>query len=53
MPDHLASRLQEAVASVPILEAMGVRVVEVRPGRAVAELPPEPNVNQFGVNYAG
>ncbi len=53
MPDHLASRLQEAVASVPILEAMGVRVVEVRPGRAVAELPPEPNVNHFGVTYAG
>ena len=53
MPDHLASRLQEAVASVPILAAMGVRVVEVRPGRAVAELPPEPNVNHFGVTYAG
>jgi thioesterase domain-containing protein len=53
VPDHLASRLQEAVASVPILEAMGVRVVEVRPGRAVAELPPEPNVNHFGVTYAG
>ncbi len=38
---------------MPILEAMGVRVVEVAPGRAVAELPPEPNVNHFGVMYAG
>ena len=43
----------EAVGSVPILEAMGIRVVEVRPGVAVAELPPEPNVNHFGVTYAG
>lgn len=47
------SRLAEAVASVPILEAMGIRIVDVRPGRAVAELPPEPNVNHFGVTYAG
>jgi thioesterase domain-containing protein len=53
VPDHLASRLQEAVGSVPILEAMGIRMLEVRPGRAVAELPPEPNVNHFGVTYAG
>lgn len=43
----------EAVASVPILEAMGIRIVEMGPGRAVAELPPEPNVNHFGVTYAG
>lgn len=53
MPDRSASRFDEAVASVPILEAMGIRIVEVRPGRAVAELPPEPNVNHFGVTYAG
>ncbi|HEY0643183.1 MAG TPA: YiiD C-terminal domain-containing protein [Nocardioides sp.] len=43
----------QAVGSVPILEAMGIRVVEVRPGFAAAELPPEPNVNHFGVTYAG
>ena len=43
----------EAVSSVPILEAMGVRLVEVRPGHAAAELPPGPNVNHFGVTYAG
>lgn len=41
------------LGSVPILEAMGVTVVEVGPGRAVAELPPGPNVNHFGVTYAG
>jgi thioesterase domain-containing protein len=41
------------VGSVPILEAMGVRIVELRPGLAVAELPPGPNVNHFGVTYAG
>jgi thioesterase domain-containing protein len=43
----------EAVGSVPILEAMGIRVVELRAGFAAAELPPEPNVNHFGVTYAG
>lgn len=49
MPDRFA----DAVASVPILQAMGVRLVEVGPGRAVAELPAGPNVNHFGVAYAG
>ena len=43
----------QAVGSVPILAAMGIRVVEVRPGFAAADLPPEPNVNHFGVTYAG
>ena len=46
-------RVEALVVSVPILAAMGIRVVEVVPGRAVAELPPEPNVNHFGVTYAG
>ena len=41
------------MGSVPILAAMGIRLVEVTPGHAVAELPPEPNVNHFGVTYAG
>ena len=43
----------QAVGSVPILQAMGIRVVDVRPGFAAADLPPEPNVNHFGVTYAG
>lgn len=46
-------RVEAWVRSVPILAAMGIRVVEVVPGCAVAELPPEPNVNHFGVTYAG
>lgn len=53
MFDRPDSRFQGAIASVPILEAMGIRLVEVRPGLAVAELPPGPNVNHFGVTYAG
>lgn len=43
----------QAVGSVPILAAMGVRVVELRAGFAAAELPPGPNLNHFGVTYAG
>lgn len=42
-----------SVSSVPILDAMGVRLVEVAPGHAVAELPAKPNRNHFGVAYAG
>ena len=53
MSDRFAARFQQAVGSVPILEAMGIRLVEVRSGHTVAELPPEPNVNHFGVTYAG
>ena len=53
MSDRIDSRLADAVASVPILEAMGIRLVEVRPGFASADLPAEPNVNHFGVTYAG
>lgn len=47
------SAAADAVASMPILAAMGIHVVELRPGFAAAELPPEPNVNHFGVTYAG
>ncbi|MCW2735369.1 YiiD C-terminal domain-containing protein [Nocardioides sp.] len=53
MSDGPDRRFADAVGSVPILEAMEIRLVEVRSGRAVAELPPEPNVNHFGVTYAG
>lgn len=40
-------------SSVPILDAMGVRVLEAVRGGAVAELPAEPNRNHVGVAYAG
>jgi acyl-coenzyme A thioesterase PaaI-like protein len=39
--------------TIPIMGAMGLRVVEVRRGYAAAEIPVEPNVNHFGSMYAG
>lgn len=39
--------------SVPILAAMGLRVVEAGPLRAVVELPTGPNRNHLGTTYAG
>jgi thioesterase domain-containing protein len=44
---------QSSRTSIPILAAMGIRVVEAGDGRAVVELPGEPNVNHFGALYAG
>lgn len=43
----------ERASKIPILDAMGIRVLESAPGHAVAEIPPEPNGNHFGVMYAG
>ena len=40
-------------AVVPILGAMGLEVLEAAPGRAAARIPTGPNVNHFGVTYAG
>jgi thioesterase domain-containing protein len=40
-------------ALVPILGAMGLEVVQSEPGVAAARLPAGPNVNHFGVSYAG
>lgn len=49
--------LAEATAAVhsliPIIGAMGLEVIEASPGRAAARIPAEPNVNHFGVAYAG
>lgn len=39
--------------TVPILGAMGIEIVECRPGHAVALLPFEPNRNHVGTAYAG
>jgi len=44
---------REIAASEGAFERLLRRVVDVRPGFAAAELPPEPNVNHFGVTYAG
>ncbi|MET3963609.1 acyl-coenzyme A thioesterase PaaI-like protein [Marmoricola sp. OAE513] len=40
-------------AVVPILGAMGLEVLEATPGSAAARIPSGPNVNHFGVAYAG
>lgn len=39
--------------TVPILGQMGIEVIELRAGRAVARLPFEPNRNHVGTAYAG
>jgi thioesterase domain-containing protein len=39
--------------TIPIMGAMGLKVVEVRRGYAAAEIPVEPNINHFGSMYAG
>ena len=38
---------------IPILAAMGLEVVEAERGSVAARIPAEPNVNHFGVAYAG
>jgi thioesterase domain-containing protein len=49
--------LAEATANVhqvvPILGAMGLEVLEASPNAAAARIPSGPNVNHFGVAYAG
>lgn len=49
-PEELTASLHQAI---PIVAAMGIRVVEARPGYAEAEMPFEPNRNHFGAAYAG
>lgn len=40
-------------AVIPIIGAMGIRVVEAGSGHGTVELPAGPNGNHFGVLYAG
>jgi len=49
-PEELTRDLH---ATIPILTAIGTRVIEAGDGRGVVELPAEPNVNHFGALYAG
>lgn len=49
----LAAATANVHAVVPILGAMGLEVIEASPGRAAARIPTGPNVNHFGVSYAG
>ncbi len=54
MPPRTPEELtREQHAVIPILAAMGTRVVEAGDGRGVVELPAGPNVNHFGALYAG
>lgn len=60
MPDADASgtlSLDDATAhihaSIPIIGAMGIRLVDGGVGHATVELPAGPNGNHFGVLYAG
>src|SRR4051794_14655183 len=52
LPD-LAEATANVHALVPILGAMGLEIIEATPGRAAARIPTGPNVNHFGVAYAG
>ncbi|WP_183093818.1 PaaI family thioesterase [Nocardioides stalactiti] len=38
---------------IPIVGAMGIRILDAGPGHATVELPAGPNGNHFGVLYAG
>src|SRR5690242_12908813 len=49
----LAEATANVHAVVPILGAMGLEIVEASTGRAAARIPTGPNVNHFGVAYAG
>lgn len=53
VPADLAEATANVHALVPILAAMGLEVLEAAPGRATARIPTGPNVNHFGVTYAG
>lgn len=52
-PDLLAVRTREVRESIPLLEAMDVRVVELGSGHAAVEAPLEANRNHVGMMYAG
>lgn len=49
----LAAATANVHQMVPILGAMGLEVIEAAPGSAAARIPTGPNVNHFGVTYAG
>lgn len=57
MAESQESRLDELTAgvhaSIPILAAMGLRVVDASRGRAATEIPLAPNANHVGIAYAG
>ena len=52
-PVSLAEHTAQARAMIPILDAMGLDVIELTPNSAAARIPAEPNANHFGAMYAG
>jgi thioesterase domain-containing protein len=50
MSNEMTAYVRQAI---PIMEAMGLEVLEASDGRAAATIPLEPNRNHFGVIYAG
>lgn len=53
LPLDLDALTRGVCASIPVIGAMGLRITELRPGFAAAEIPPERNVNHIGTVYAG
>jgi thioesterase domain-containing protein len=53
MSEPLEDYTQLIRSQIPILGAMGLRVVRLSPGTAAVEAPQEPNLNHVGIFYAG
>ena len=53
IPLDLEALSKGVCASIPVMGAMGLRIAELRPGFAAAEIPLEPNINHIGTMYAG
>lgn len=54
MSNELTDRATERLTSlIPVVGHMGIRVVDVAPGRVAAEVPLEGNSNHIGTMYAG
>ena len=54
MGDELLDAATERLASlIPLMGVLGVRIVDVGPGRVAAEMPLDGNHNHIGTMYAG
>jgi thioesterase domain-containing protein len=51
--DLFAAATEHLAAAIPLMERLGVRLVDLGPGRAAAEIPFEGNGNHVGTMYAG
>jgi thioesterase domain-containing protein len=53
MTTDLQAASMAILESIPIAGKMGITVVDLAPGTAALEAPPEPNINHAGMMYAG